>query len=99
MCGSIHGPSSWGWVHFGRKSLITLTVHLARAHWYWYAKGSPLRGVGDHTSFVPFAGTNFLGDLTKIQPTADRVAQNRDSFFKLCQRTRIVPMGFMISTT
>jgi len=32
MCGCINGPSSWGWVHFGRKSLITLTVHLAYLH-------------------------------------------------------------------
>ena len=29
MCGSTFVLSSWGWVHFGRKSLITLTVHLA----------------------------------------------------------------------
>jgi len=44
MCGSIYGPSSWGWVHFGRKSLITLTVHLAC--WVYLLKSSWIRGLG-----------------------------------------------------
>jgi len=28
MCGSIYGPSSWGWAHFGRKTWMTRTRHL-----------------------------------------------------------------------
>jgi len=35
----------------------------------------------------------------RVQPNADRVAKNLEIILNLCQRTRILPTGFTISTT